>query len=363
MFTAAQYRTLVSGQARGPRAALARGALSLAAGPYALAMRLRNLAFNRGWRKSCSAGVPVICVGNLTLGGTGKTPMVEWIARWLRERDVRVTIISRGYGAADGSRNDEALELEQKLPDVPHLLNADRAAAARVAVEELGCQAILLDDGFQHRRLRRDLDIVLLDALDPWGGGHVFPRGLLREPLAGLARAQVVCLSRADLVRPDERQAIRQRTGAIAPRAAWVTAAHTPLALRSATGEEVALEALAGRPLAAFCGIGNPPAFRQTLQRLGYDVVAFREFPDHHPYDRADIDSLAGWASAHRAEALVCTHKDLVKIGVPRLGATPLWAVRVGLTIVEGQETLESCLSAVVRDCLSVREPQPISSP
>src|SRR5206468_2100509 len=102
-------------------------------------------------------------VGNLTLGGTGKTPMVEWIGRWLLERGVRVTLISRGYGAADGSRNDEALELEQKLPGVPHLQNPDRVAAARVAVDEFDCQAILLDDGFQHRRLRRDLDIVLLD--------------------------------------------------------------------------------------------------------------------------------------------------------------------------------------------------------
>jgi tetraacyldisaccharide 4'-kinase len=313
-------------------------------------MRLRNLAFDRGWKASHSAGVPVISVGNLTLGGTGKTPMVEWIARWLRQRDIRVTLISRGYGAADGSANDEALELEEKLRDVPHLLNADRAAAARVAVEELDCQAILLDDGFQHRRLRRDLDIVLLDALNPWGGGRVFPRGLLREPLAGLGRAHVVCLSRADLVTPAQREATGRRARQIAPQADWIEAAHTPLALRSATGEEIALESLAGQPLAAFCGIGNPQGFRQTLDRLGYDVAAFREFPDHHAYRRADIDALAGWASAHRAAALVCTHKDLVKIGIASLGAMPLWAVRVGLTILEGQPAIESRLSA----CLAI---------
>jgi tetraacyldisaccharide 4'-kinase len=351
LLTAAKYRALVSGHARGPRAALARGALGLAAGPYALAMRLRNLAFDRGWKKSFSVGVPVISVGNLTLGGTGKTPMVEWIARWLRQRDVRVTLISRGYGAADGSRNDEALELEQKLPDVPHLLGADRVAAARVAVEELDCQAILLDDGFQHRRLRRDLDIVLLDALDPWGGGRVFPRGLLREPLAGLRRADIVCLSRADLVGPEERDTIRRRAGELAPHAAWVSAAHTPLG--SAEGEEIALEALAGRRVAAFCGIGNPPAFRRTLEGLGYDVVAFREFPDHHAYDRADVDLLAAWARAHRAQALACTDKDLVKLGVPRLGTTPLWAVRVGLTVLEGREALEERLSSVASSVAS----------
>ncbi len=216
----------------------------------------------------------------------------------------------------------------------------------------------MLDDGFQHRRLRRDLDIVLLDALDPWGGGRVFPRGLLREPVAGLRRAQVVCLSRADLIEPDDRETIRLRTAQIAPQATWVSAAHSPLCLRSAGGEEIALEALAGRRLAAFCGIGNPPAFRQTLERLGYAVASLREFPDHYAYDRSDINSLAGWANAHRAEALVCTHKDLVKIGVQRLGATPLWAVRVGLTILAGEEALKDRLSAALGGLV---EPQPSS--
>jgi tetraacyldisaccharide 4'-kinase len=194
---------------------------------------------------------------------------------------VRVALISRGYGAANGSRNDEALELAEKLPRVPHLQNADRVVAARVAVQELGCQAIVLDDGFQHRRLRRDLDIVLMDALDAWGGGRVFPRGLLREPLSGLGRAHIVCLSRADLVDGDQRRAIRDRVQRLAPRADWVEAEHAPLVLRAATGIEVQPSTLAGVRVAAFCGIGNPPAFRRTLENLGYEVAAFREFPDH----------------------------------------------------------------------------------
>ena len=213
-----EFRALVSGQQRGLRAAAWRALLRTAETPYALAMRVRNLRYNLT-RYVHVADVPVISVGNLTLGGTGKTPLVAWIARWLRQRDVRVTIVSRGYGAERGEPNDEALELEQRLPDVPHLQNADRVAAAHTAIEEFDCQVVVLDDGFQHRRLARDLDIVLLDACEPFGFGHVFPRGLLREPISGLKRADVVVLSRADMVDPERRAQIRHEVGRYAPHA------------------------------------------------------------------------------------------------------------------------------------------------
>src|SRR5262249_6755218 len=192
------FRELVSGQRRGIKAGLLRAGLRIAETPYSLAMRTRNLWYNLG-QSSSRVEAKVISVGNLTLGGTGKTPMVEWLGRWFRKRGVRVAIVSRGYGAEDGVLNDEALELEQKLPDVPHLQNADRVAASRVAIEEFASQVILLDDAFQHRRIARDLDIVLLDALEPFGFDHVFPRGTLREPLEGLARASFVVLTRADM--------------------------------------------------------------------------------------------------------------------------------------------------------------------
>src|SRR5207244_2544053 len=152
----------------------------------------------RGWKRVERAGVPVVSVGNLTLGGTGKTPCVEYVCRFYRGLDLLVAILSRGYGAEHGP-NDEALVLEEDLPDVPHLQGADRVALARVAVEELESEVLVLDDGFQHRRLGRDLDIVLLDALEPFGLGRLFPPGLLREPVGSLRRAGVVVLSGADL--------------------------------------------------------------------------------------------------------------------------------------------------------------------
>jgi tetraacyldisaccharide 4'-kinase len=348
LISPAEFRALASGQRRGPRAASLRMALRLAEIPYTLVVRWRNFGYDRGHIPISRAEVPVISVGNLTLGGTGKTPLVAWIARWLRARDLRVTLISRGYGAEQGARNDEALELEQKLPDVPHLQNPDRVAAARTAVEEFECQVILLDDGFQHRRLARDLDIVLLDALSPFGFDHVFPRGMLREPPSSLRRAQVIALSRADMVSDEQRGQIRARAERYNVIAAWIEMRHAPQSLLAASGRSTTCESLAGRRIAAFCGIGNPAGFRHTLVECGYDVGELREFPDHHAYERDDIDSLGHWAREKRASALVCTHKDLVKLGVDEIAGIPLWAVEIGLDILSGQQALEECLAGVV---------------
>jgi len=325
-----------------------RGGLRLAETPYALAMSWRNRRYDQGSAKIHEAGVPVISVGNLTLGGTGKTPMVEWIARWYRWHKVRVAIVSRGYRAEEGGRNDEARELEQKLPDVPHLQNPDRVAAARVAVEELETQLIVLDDGFQHRRLARNLDIVLLDALEPFGFEHVFPRGTLREPLSGLRRADVVVLSRADVLDPSQREDIHRRVEGLAPRPAWAEARHAARELISAGGRQAPLDSLKDVPVVAFCGLGNPAGFRHTLEACGYLLSDFREFPDHHCYSRADLEELTAWADHLGAAAVLCTHKDLVKIGLDQLGRLPLWAIRVGIDFIAGQEALESRLLALL---------------
>ncbi len=359
MLNPGQFREIVSGRRRGPAAAILRALLRVAEVPYTAAVTWRNRRYDTARAEVHRAGVPVVSVGNLTVGGTGKTPMVEWLARWFRQRGVRVVIISRGYGAEAGASNDEALELEQKLPDVPHLQNPDRVAAARVAVEELECELILLDDAMQHRRIGRDLEIVLLDALEPFGFGHVFPRGTLREPLAGLCRADVIALSRADMLDETQRAAVWSRVRQYNATAHTMELSHAACALRNAEGEEQPLDVLTDRPITAFCGIGNPAGFRHTLKSCGYQMAAFREFPDHHRYDRSDVESLARWvededARLHAATpssnlaAVVCTHKDLVKLGVNRLGKTPLWAVRIGLDILAGQDGLQQRLGQLL---------------
>lgn len=339
------FRDLVSGRRRGAAAAATRALLRAAEVGYAAAMRWRNFRYDRGRAAVYRVDVPVISIGNITLGGTGKTPLVEWLARWYRSRQVRVALVSRGYGAERGGANDEALELEQRLPDVPHVQDADRVAAARLAIEEFESQLILLDDGFQHRRLARDLEIVLIDALEPFGYEHVFPRGMLREPLSGLRRADVVALSRADLVSAAERDAIETRVRRHASQAAWVEIAHRPRRLANADGLAEPIETLAGRRIAAFCGIGNPAGFRQTIARTGAELVGVREFADHHAYSREDVAGLTRWTETIDAEAVLCTAKDLVKLRLTHIGELPLWAVIIEVEIGRGRRELEQRLT------------------
>jgi len=300
---------------------------------------VRNLGYDRGWRPVERAGVPVVSVGNLTLGGTGKTPMVEYLARRGRSLGLRVAILSRGYGQSVGL-NDEGRVLEENLPDVPHLQGRDRAGLARAAVEELESELLILDDGFQHRRLARDLDVVLLDALEPFGLGRVFPRGLLREPVGSLRRAGVVVLSKGDWVTAGDRAEIRRRAERAAGPLAWAVARHAPLSLLVAGGPEEPVGSIRGKAAVAFCGIGNPEAFRRTVEGLGVRLVGFRAFPDHHVYSAADVADLAAMARESGAEVALTTQKDSVKLRAGALGGVPLRAVRIGLEVIEGESTL-----------------------
>ena len=274
--------------------------------------------------------MPVISVGNITLGGTGKTPMVEWIARWYRRRGVRVTLISRGYGHAGGV-NDEGLVLEENLPDVPHLQDPDRVKLASIATSELEAELIILDDGFQHRRLARDIDLVMLDALDPFGLEKLFPRGLLREPIRSLRRASAVILSRADLLDPPQRELIRRKVLHTVPELPFVEARHAPLDLIDCEGQTYPLSELAGSEVAAFCGIANPEGFRRTLLPLCRRVIELKVFRDHHPYSAGDVHALTGWAGNSGGNLALTTQKDLVKLRIATLGRVPLrLAHRVG---------------------------------
>lgn len=349
------YLQIISGADRSWRARLLRTGLRLGEPFYACAMLVRNKAYDWGWLPVHRVDVPVISVGNLTLGGTGKTPFVAWLARWYRRKNLRVAIISRGYGAHEGNRNDEAKVLEMALPDVPHLQNPDRVLAARTAITELETELIVLDDAFQHRRLARDLDIVLIDALEPFGYGHVFPRGLLREPISGIRRAGIVVLSRADLVSDAQREKLRRHIREIHPAAIWAEIAQRPTVWVNAAQQTAPQESLNCDRAAAFCGIGNPEAFRQTLGRLGISLVGFRTFPDHHAYTRQDIADLSSWIGRLQARVALCTEKDLVKIGLTHLGGVPLWALRVEVAFLEGLPAVESRLEELASVALRRR--------
>lgn len=344
------WRELVSGQRRGAWGAVARGGLALAELPYALAISWRNAKYDRGGDAVRHVGVPVISIGNLTVGGTGKTPLVCAVAGWFRRHGVRVAIVSRGYKADQSSgRNDEALELEQRLPDVPHIQNADRVAGAELAIEELGMQLILLDDGFQHRRIGRDLDIVVVDALNPFGYGHLLPRGMLREPLSSARRANLLVMSRADLVAESRRQEIRREFLRSAGEIPWVETAQSPIGWLAVGRPLAPLSQLNDQRVVAFCGIGNPDGFRQSLAGVGVAPVDWQNFPDHHAYSRDDIQQLGQLAQRQRAAALVCTHKDLVKINAQQISGVPVYALQIEVDVLSGHEMWESQLQTILR--------------
>ncbi|MCI0361911.1 MAG: tetraacyldisaccharide 4'-kinase [Planctomycetaceae bacterium] len=351
MLSPAQFRDLVSGRWTGLWPSCLRGLLAAAERVYAAIASAKNRRFDSGRQQAVRVSAPVISVGNLTVGGTGKTPLVAWLAEWFQSRGRRVAIISRGYGAQGGGPNDEALELAARLPVVPHLQNPDRVAAAQQAIAAHPRHVLILDDAFQHRRIARDLDIVLLDALEPFGHERLLPRGLLREPVASLARAHVVALSRADAVDEAARVRIRERVRQVAPRAVWVELEHRPTYLVNHTGQRIALGALCGQSVAAFCGIGNPAGFEHTLRHCELDVVAFRALDDHFAYPPDELARLASWVSENNPAAVICTRKDLVKIPHDTLGGRPLWALAIELAITAGQAELEERLAPIAEQC------------
>lgn len=328
--------------------ALARLGLDVASLFYGLGVGMRNAAYDVGIASARRAGIPVVSLGNLTTGGTGKTPLAARVANFYRERGVQVCFISRGYGAGESGANDEALVLKQLCPDVAHLQNPDRVAAANVARHELGSQLIILDDGFQHRRIARDLDIVLIDATNPWGYGYLLPRGLLREPVSVMKRASLVVITRVDQVSREVLDGIRHEIGRFHPQGTLVEVAFIPERLVNSSGQTMPLESVRNSKVAAICGIGNPAAFRATVEGLGA-VREFRSFPDHHIYSPRDLAELEATARSAGIDAVLCTQKDLVKIGLDRLGDRPLWAVQIGAQFVARADVWNAMLGDVLR--------------
>jgi tetraacyldisaccharide 4'-kinase len=349
-----KYLDLISGRNRSPLAYFARAGLAVASGGYCLAVSVRNKLFDFGIKSSVTVSVPVVSIGNITTGGTGKTPMVEYVCRFFREKGLRVAILSRGYGSdKSGGMNDEGLLLYQNLPDVPHLQGPERAELAHIAVEELESQLLVLDDGLQHRRLARNLDIVLIDATNPFGYGWLLPRGLLREPArAAIRRAGAVILTRCDLISAEALAAIEnQLWRMVRPGTPVARSVHRPTEVLMASGEVLSLDRVKGKKAVIFCGLGNPAAFRATVESLGVQVVDEKHFTDHHRYTEADIAALSGWVAASMADLVLTSQKDLVKLVAEHLGGRPLGAIRIGLEITQGLAEINHLLDQLAAEC------------
>ena len=335
---------VMTGRKRGLGPTLLRAGCEVESWGYAAAISARNVGYDRRWLQSHSVDAPVISVGNLTTGGTGKTPVTAYLAAELAARGFRPGIVSRGYRSLNDSQNDEQMVLAQLLPGVPQVRDRDRVRGAHKAIREQGCDLILLDDGFQHRRLRRDLDFVLIDATRPWGFDRLLPRGLLRESKRGLARADVVLITRCDQASASELGEIHRELTRWGATAARVDVRFAPQRLRNAAGEFRPLALLKSERPLAFCGIGNPTGFQRLLRGLGLDTEP-TAFPDHHHYGPDDFRRLKELADAAQATCFVTTQKDLVKFPHPELAGRPVWAVEIAVEILAGGDCLEQAWS------------------
>ncbi len=342
------YFEIISGRRRGLGAALARLGLAAGAGVYGAAVGLRNFYYGR-WALPVWLEVPVISVGNLTVGGTGKTPMTVWLCERLLERGRKPAVLSRGYKSEQGMA-DELLMLSRKVPKAVAIANPDRTASGRLAIQEYAAKAAVLDDGFQHRRVGRDLDIVLVDATRPFGFGHLLPRGLLREPLRGLRRAEAVVLTRVDQVSDEAVADIERRIRGIAPDLPIVKAVHRPAGFYDLSGARA--EPARGSRLGAFCGIARPDAFLRTLQNLGYRPAGPFVFADHHAYTARDGRALVEWARRESLEALVTTEKDAVKLADGGFEwPVPVLVLRVEMALLDdGDKILCGLIDAVLKE-------------
>jgi tetraacyldisaccharide 4'-kinase len=333
----------------GPTASRVLGAAS---GGYRGLLGTREWLYARGVLKGRPLACPVISIGNLTVGGTGKTPAVELAVRTLLEMGQRPAVVSRGYGrrghgiqvVADSASiridadegGDEPFLLARRLPGVPVVVGGHRYAAARHAVERFGVTAIVLDDGFQHRTLAKDLEIVMARAREPWGNGRLLPAGPLREPLAALARAHLIVVTGArDAGDVGE---VRVAASRHAPDTPLLTARHVPTECwETSAMRGLPADALRGQRLLAFAGIGSPDGFQRTLAEAGVVGAGFAGFADHHWYSREEIRELEHRAASLGATGLVTTEKDWTRLRRLPPSGLPLYVFAVRLQLLSGE--------------------------
>jgi tetraacyldisaccharide 4'-kinase len=352
---------LIRGQRRGCLAGGARGLLSAASLLFRTGAGLRGLGYDLGLLPTHSAPLPVISVGNLSVGGTGKTPLVALIARSLVDLDQRPGVLARGYGAErDGELNDELRLIGELVPEALIVPGRDRVARAHEAAAQ-GASVLVLDDGFQHRRLRRDADLVLLDASEPFGfpPRAMLPRGLLRESPGALRRAHAVVLTRAELSSPGRLLAIEDEVRRAGFRGPVLRMHLVPTRLRrldGLSGEEAPASSLAGASLLAACGVGNPAAFAATLSGLGGRLSELVALPDHHAYGHADVTRLEELAARRAVPRIVVTAKDAVKLRSLLTRPRPVaWQV----LDVEARVTPESALERLLSRLICEAPPRP----
>jgi tetraacyldisaccharide 4'-kinase len=363
---------------KGTRESIVRGLLYGCSKVFQLAVKFRRFLYNFRILRDSTLGVQVIAIGNLTVGGTGKTPVVEKFARELRDEGRNVAILSRGYKSrpvpfhkwlvnkiflrddttpprvvSDGRSllldsdmaGDEPYMLASNLKDVVVLVDKDRVKSGRYAIEKFGCDTLLLDDGFQYWKLKgRRLDVVLIDRQQPFGNERLLPRGTLREPPSHLARASFIFITKSD----GNTAELRRRIAQVNPSAGIIECIHHPLYLEDVfTGQRSGLEMIKGRRVASLSGIAQPESFEQSLVELKAELVYAKRFADHHRFTQQEILNAINRSKKRQAEAIITTQKDAVRF--PKLDRRdlPIYFMRVEIKILSGANDFQDCVRKI----------------
>ncbi|HYV29117.1 MAG TPA: tetraacyldisaccharide 4'-kinase [Candidatus Eisenbacteria bacterium] len=372
------FQEVVLEERAGAGRSVVRGILFGFSKVFQVAVKARHFLYNFRILRDSTLGVQVIAIGNLTVGGTGKTPVVEKFARELRDQGRNVAILSRGYRSkptplhkrlinkvflrddttpprvvSDGKSllldsemaGDEPYMLASNLKDVVVLVDKDRVKSGRYAIEKFGCDTLLLDDGFQYWKLRgRRQDIVLIDRQQPFGNELLLPRGTLREPPSHLARASTIFITKSD----GNTAELRRRIAQVNPTAGIIECIHHPLYLEDVfTGQRVGLDFLQNRKVASLSGIAQPDSFEQSLVQLQAELVYAKRFADHHRFTQQEIINAINRSKKRQAETIITTQKDAVRFPKIDRRDLPIYFMRVEIKILTGANDFQDCVRKI----------------
>jgi len=372
------FLEIIFEQRRGKRAALIRSLLFGLSKVYQIALNIHRFCIRARLIRDSTLGIQVIAIGNLTFGGTGKTPVVEKFARELQRQGRTVAILSRGYRSrpqplgeaflnklllredstpprvvSDGKNllldsdtaGDEPYMLASNLKDVVVLVDKNRVKSGRYAIEHYGCDTLLLDDGFQYWRLAgRRQDVVLVDCQQPFGNEHLFPRGTLREPASHLMRAHVVFITKSD----GNTAALRERISRYNPSAGIIECIHAPLYFEDVfTGERKGLDFVREMRLASLSGIAQPDSFEQSLVKLCRELVYSKRFADHHRFTQQEILNAINRGKKRQADVIITTQKDAVRFPKLERRDLPIYFMRVEIKILSGAQDFDDCVRKI----------------